>query len=63
MNKNSKYMNLKNKIISSQSPFSNSNIKLNKNITYKSKFKRNEEDKSLFSEYKTSIISKYFENN
>ena len=65
INKKNKFMNLKNKNNSSQSPFSNysHNIKLNRNITYKSKFKKIEEDIGPFSEYKSLNFDKYFENN
>ena len=65
INKKSKLMNLKNKNIFSQSPLSNSRniIKLNRNITYKSKIKTIEKDSDCFSEYKTSLFDNYFENN
>jgi hypothetical protein len=65
INKKSKLINSKNKNIFNQSPLSNSSnsIKLNRNITYKSKIKTIEKDLDFFSEYKTSLFDNYFENN
>jgi len=65
ISKRNRLINLNNKNNFKISRFSNNNYNINnnKNITYKNKFKIIEEDIGPFSEYKTSVFDKYFENN
>ena len=65
INQRNKFINLKNKNILNKSPFqiNSYNLKPNLNNTYKSIFKRNEKEKSPFSEYIAPIYDKLFENN
>ena len=65
ISKRNRLINLNNKNNFKISRFSNNNYNINnnKNITFKNKFKIIEEDIGPFSEYKTSVFDKYFENN